>query len=324
MVPMMTVFVHESGRTRQTDALDPAWLRPDSGAIVWLDLGAPESDQARVLSEVFHFHELAVEDALSEVHHPKIEAYDGYVYLILHGIDFEEAQHRFATHDVDFFLGVNYLVTVHDGTSRSVARMRDVCPRNDLVLAEGSAALLYRIVDTMVDNYRPEVDRLEDQLDRVEEEVFEHPRAELMRKILALKRDVASLRRVTLPQRDAVGRLARREFLFVGESLAYRFRDVHDHLVSLADEATNFQDRITSLLDAHLANQSNQLSHTMRVLTVIATIFMPLTLLTGMFGMNVELPAFVSDGRAGFWEIGAGMLVVSGVMLWVFRTRHWI
>ncbi len=321
---MVTVFVSENGHTRRAGAMDPSWLRPDSSLIVWVDLAAPAPDESRLLSDVFGFHELAVEDALSESHHPKIETYDGYVYLILHGIDFEEAEHRFATHDVDFFLGANYLVTVHDGSSRSVARTRDVCPRNDQVLAEGPAALLYRIVDTMVDNYRPEVDRLEDQLDRVEEEVFEHPRSELMRKILALKRDVASLRRVTLPQRDAVGRLARREFPFVGESLAYRFRDVHDHLVSLADEATNFQDRITSLLDAHLANQSNQLSHTMRVLTVIATIFMPLTLLTGMFGMNVELPWFVTVGGAGFWEIAAGMLVVSGIMLWVFRTRDWI
>lgn len=321
---MVTVFVSENSRTRQAEALDAAWASPDSRCVVWVDLAAPTPDETRLLSDVFHFHELAVEDALSELHHPKIEAYDDYVYLILHGIDFEEAEHRFATHDVDFFLGVNYLVTVHDGASRSVARLRDVCPRNDLVLAEGSAALLYRIVDTMVDNYGPEVDRLEGRLDAMEHEVFERPRPELMRKILDLKRDVASLRRVTMPQRDAVGRLARREFPLVTESLAYRFRDVHDHLVRLADEGTGFQDRISSLLDAHLSNLSNQLSQTMRVLTVIATIFMPLTLLTGMFGMNVELPGFVTSGRLGFWEIAGAMLVVTGIMLWIFRKRDWI
>jgi magnesium transporter len=285
---------------------------------------SPTSDEARILADVFGFHELAVEDALSPTHHPKVEPYDGYLYLILHGIDFEEAQHRFATHDVDFFLGPNYLVTVHDGTSRSVARMRELCPRNEQILAEGPVGLLYRIIDAMVDNYGPEVDKLEDRLDEVEEEVFESPRVVLLRRILDLKRDVASLRRVTLPQRDAVARLARREFPLITEAMAYRFRDVHDHLVRMADEATNFQDRTTSLLDAHLSNQSNQLSHTMRILTVIATIFMPLTLLTGLFGMNVELPGLVMTGWLGFWEIAGAMVVIAAVMLWVFRTRDWI
>lgn len=321
---MITVFVHSDGRTRQSQEVDPAWLRPDSGCVIWVDLAAPAPDEARLLSEVFRFHELAVEDAVSALHHPKIEPYDGYLYLILHGIHFQEAQHRFATHDVDFFLGTNFLVTVHDGTSRSVAHMRELCLRNEQVLGEGPAGLLYRIVDAMVDNYRPEVEKLEDRLDQVEDDVFETPRRELMRAILDLKRDVASLRHVTMPQRDAIGRLARREFPHVTESLAYRFRDVHDHLVRLTDEALNFQDRITSLLDAHLANQSNQLSQTMRVLTVIATIFMPLTLLTGLFGMNVELPGCVANGRLGFWEIAGAMLVVTGVMLWMFRKRDWI
>jgi magnesium transporter len=320
---MLTIFVQQDGRTRPVDAVDPAWLRPDSGCVVWVDVAEATTQETGLLTDVFGFHELAVEDALSESHHPKIETYDGYVYLILHGIDFEESQHQFATHDVDFFLGTTFLVTVHDGTSRSVAQMREVCSRNEQILAEGPGGLLHRIVDAMVDNYRPEVEKLERRLDEVEEEVFERPRRELMRTILDLKRDVSSLRRVTMPQRDAVGRLARREFALVTESLAYRFRDVHDHLVRLTDEGLYFQDRITSLLDAHLANQSNQLSQTMRVLTVIATIFMPLTLLTGLFGMNVELPVVVTSGPLGFWEIAGGMLVVTGLMLWIFRRQGW-
>ena len=127
-----------------------------------------------------------------------------------------------------------------------------------------------------------------------------------------------------MPQRDVVGRLARREFAFVDESLAYRFRDVYDHLVRLTEEAAVFHDRITSLLDAHLANQSNQLSQTMKVLTVIATIFMPLTLLTGLFGMNVDIPRIWPGGTSAFWEITVAMFAVSGLMLWVFKKRHWM
>jgi magnesium transporter len=127
-----------------------------------------------------------------------------------------------------------------------------------------------------------------------------------------------------LPQRDAVGRLARREFPLVNESLAYRFRDVHDHLVRLADEAMFFQDRIASILDAHLSAVSNQLNAVMKVLTIIATLFMPLTVLTGMYGMNVELPHLPGGDPAQFWWILGMMLAMSLAMLAFFRRKHWI
>jgi magnesium transporter len=321
---MVTIFVHADGGTEQASRIDPAWLQAESGRIVWVDLHDPSPEEMRLLTDVFHFHELAVEDTQNAVHHPKVEAYDGYLYLILHGIDFEEAAHGFATHPIDFFVGPTYLVTVHDGTSRSIQQLRRLCAQSRQLLAEGPGGLLHRIIDAMVDNYRPEVDKVEEKLDLVEEQVFENPRPELLRAILDLKQDATSLRRVTVPQRDVVGRLARREFPFVTEALAYRYRDVYDHLVRLTEEAVVFHDRITSLVDAHLANQSNQLSQTMRVLTVIATVFMPLTLVTGIFGMNVDLPHIPPGGTAAFWEIFLAMLAISGGMLWVFKKRGWL
>ena len=137
--------------------------------------------------------------------------------------------------------------------SRSIGKVSDLCRRNDRVLGEGPGDLLYRIVDTMVDNYRPEVDELSERLDVLEKDVFERPNPTLVRDILDFKRDVSSLRQVVLPQRDAVGRLARREFPLITEPLAFRFRDVYDHLVRLADESMFFQDRVTGILDAHLS-----------------------------------------------------------------------
>ena len=118
---MIKTFVYEQSGCREADAIDPSWLQPGSAVTVWVDLAAPTPEEGRVLSDVFHFHELAVEDAMSAIHHPKIESYGHYLYLILHGIDFRASAEGFATHDIDFFLGPNYLVTVHDGTSRSVA-----------------------------------------------------------------------------------------------------------------------------------------------------------------------------------------------------------
>jgi magnesium transporter len=299
-------------------------LQPDSHVWVWVDLGAPTTEEARILQDVFHFHELAIEDAVAEIHHPKIESYGDYLYLILHGIDFKAREHAFRTQEVDFFLGPHYLVTYHNGLSRSIGRIGEICSRNERVLGEGPAALLHRIVDTMVDNYRPEVDKLADRLDALEKEVFQRPKETVVRRILDFKRDIASLRRVVQPQRDVVGRLARREFAQISESISYKFRDVHDHLVRLADEAIFFQDRISSLLDAHLSNVSNQLNGVMKVLTIISTIFMPLTVLTGLYGMNVGLPHLPGGGDAQFWWILGIMTAVAVVMLAFFRRKRWL
>jgi magnesium transporter len=321
---LITVYKHERGSTQTVDRVAPSWLAADSGVWVWVDLSAPTPDEAKVLTDVFHFHELAVEDALAEIHHPKVESYGDYLYLILHGIDFKAKEHAFRTQEIDFFLGPRYLVTFHNGTSRSIGRIGEICHRNERVLGEGPAALLYRIVDTMVDNYRPEVDKLGDRLDALEKEVFARPKSTLVKRILDFKRDVSSLRRVILPERDAVARLARREFSQISESLSYKFRDVHDHLVRLSDEAVYFQDRISSLLDAHLSNVSNQLNSVMKVLTIISTIFMPMTVLTGMYGMNVPLPHLPGGEHAQFWWIVGIMGAVTAVMLTFFRRRHWL
>lgn len=321
---MINIYAHQDGVTRCVDAVDPSWLRTESAVRVWVDLKDPTPEEGRILTDVFHFHELAVEDAIAEIHHPKVEAYDGYLYVILHGIDFRAHEHRFRTLDVDFFLGPVYLVTVRKHVSRSVSKLQDICVRDSRLLGEGPAALMHRIIDTMVDNYRPETEKLQDRLDSLEQDVFSEPRPELVRRILEFKRDVASLRRVVLPQRDVVGRLARREFPQISEQLSYRYRDVHDHLVRLADEATFFQDRVTSLLEAHLSTVSNQLNGVMKVLTVIATIFMPLTVLTGMWGMNVTLPQLPGGEPIQFWWVFVLMLAISLIMLAMFRRKQWI
>lgn len=321
---MISIYAHENGSTRAVDRVDPSWLQPGSHTWVWVDLSAPTPDESRILHDLFQFHELAIEDAVAELHQPKVESYGNFLYLVLHGIDFKAREHAFRTQEVDFFLGPQFLVTFHAGTSRSIGRIGEICSRNERVLGEGPTALLHRIVDTMVDNYRPEVDKLGGRLDALEKEVFQRPKDTIVRKILDFKRDVASLRRVVLPQRDVVGRLARREFPQISEGMSYKFRDVHDHLVRLADEAMYFQDRISSILDAHLSNVSNQLNGVMKVLTIISTIFMPLTVLTGLYGMNVGLPHLPGGDAAQFWWIFAFMILVSGGMLLAFRRMRWL
>jgi magnesium transporter len=316
-------FVHRDGRTAEQPTIDPAWLAADSGVYVWADLSAPGPDEERVLREVFRLHDLAIEDALHQTNQPKVEAYDNYLHLVLHGINFQPDEHAFDTYDTDFFVSATYLVTVHDGKRRSIAQVADQCGRNAFVLSEGPIALMHRIVDTMVAHYRPEIDEVEERLDQLEDNVVESGGHDLIHEILAVKRDISMLRRVMIPQRDVAGRLARREFPLIGQEMAYRFRDVYDQLVRFSEDALIFQDRVTGILDAHLATVSNRLGQVSKLVAVIATLFGPLTVITGLFGMNVPLPAFPGGEAMQFWWIVGLMVVASGGMFFWFRRTGW-
>jgi magnesium transporter len=344
---MINVYLHQNGATRLADRVEAEWLAPASGVTLWVDLAAPPEDERLVLSDIFHFHPLAVEDATSSLQYPKIESYQGYLYLVLHGIDSRPKQAHFATRDVDFFLGRNYLVTVHDGESRSIAKVRDICALHQHILSEGPVALLHRIVDAMVDNYRPVISEIESRIVHLEEQAFTgHNR--MARQIMKLKRELSSMRRVMVPQRDAVGRLARREFPMITDEMAYRFRDVYDQVVRMTEEAILFQDRVTGVFEVNLSTVSHRLNQVMKLLTVMSTIFLPLTVLTrrvykarpalryllrsvgrvlffrpGVPDDLTQLPTPSSTtpnpfGRWAFWALGvdADQLVVPFVVEW--------
>lgn len=314
--------MRRNGALQRAERVEPEWLDPSSGTTVWVDLSAPQGE-GEILADTFHLHPLSVEDARSSLQFPKAEPYPGYLYVVLHGIDVRKGEHAFATRDIDFFLGANWLITVHDGESTSIAHLRELCTVHDHLLAEGPVALFHRIVDAMVEHYRPAMDALEARIDTLEEEAFTG-QAELARRMLTLRHELAEMRRIMMPQRDVIGRLARREFSQISDEMAYRFRDVYDHVVRMADEAILFQDRVTGILEVNLASISNRLNQVMKVLTVMSTIFLPLTVLSGMWGMNVPLPHFPGGEAAQFWWVTGIMVAVAAAMLVVFRRNRWM
>jgi magnesium transporter len=198
-----------------------------------------------------------------------------------------------------------------------------MCNRHEHILKEGPVALMHRIVDRMIDNYRPVFEEIEARVGRLEEEAFAgHER--LSRRVMRLKRDVSSMRRVLVPQRDAIGRLARREFPMISDEMTYRFRDVYDHVVRWTEEAILFQDRITGIFEVNLSSVSNRLNQVMKLLTVMSTIFLPLTVLTGMWGMNITIPHFPGGPDVQFWWIFGLMIVICVAMLVFFRRNRWL
>jgi magnesium transporter len=308
---------------RLADRVEPEWLAPSATTTVWLDMAKPTDAELAQLNDVFHFHPLSIDDARSAVQFPKVEQYPGYLYAVLHGIDVVKPREDMSTRDVDFFVGHSVLVTVHDGSSGAITELVKACSRHERLLAEGPIALFHRIVDAMVDNYRPSIDALEQRIDKLEEEAYKG--GDLMvRRVIRLRHELSAARRVLIPQRDAIGRLARREFPAISDEMSYRFRDVYDHVVRVTEETLLFQDRVTGILEVHLAAVSNRLNQVMKVLTVMSTIFLPLTVLTGMWGMNVPLPHLPGGPEVQFWWVAGLMLALSITMLAVFKRNRWL
>ena len=321
---MITVFVHQNGQTRIVDRVEPEWLDPASGvdAVGGSDGawgGRTPAPERRV--------PLPPAVGRGRRQRPAVSQDRNLSRLSLSSCCTASTPSRsttqFATRDVDFFLGRNYLVTVHDGESRSIDAIREMCGRHEHILQgrPGRADAPHR--GRMVDNYRPVFEEIEARIGRLEEQAFAgHER--LSRQVMKLKRDVSSMRRVLVPQRDAIGRLARREFPMISDEMAYRFRDVYDHVVRLTEEAILFQDRVTGIFEVNLSTVSHRLNQVMKLLTVMSTIFLPLTVLTGMWGMNIPIPHLPGGPEAQFWWIGGMMVAIIAAMLVFFRRNKWI
>jgi magnesium transporter len=237
---MVTIFVYRQGRCDEVTSLDRVWLNPAAGVVLWVDLEAPSIPESLILSDTFAFHHLAVEDAMSQGQPAKVEAYDGYLFAVLRGADAE----------VDFFVGPTFLVTVHHRQSKAVAEFVDNARHSPKPLVEGPVALFHKIVDSLVDGYRPAVEGLADRAAALEKQTFGKPSPTVVRDVLDLRREVFALGRTTASERAIVERLARREFVDISTEMAFRFRDIHDHLVRITDDAEALADRVAGLLTA--------------------------------------------------------------------------
>ena len=319
---MLTYFRYANGKIEQPQEFEPELLTED--ALHWIDLEDPTVKEATILEDPFHFHPLAIEDCLAEVHHPKVDDYETYIFVIVHGIRFDAPTDTFITRELDIFLGRNYLITHHKGPMRSIATLREMCSKN-LVSSfpKGVDFLIHQILDLLFEHYFPNLDAIEDKVQLVQVEVFENPTRETLDRIFELKKDVLQLRRICAPQREIVNRLARAEFKVVSPRAAVYFRDIYDNLYRIVEASFSYQDLVQSLLDAYLSAVSNRLNETMKRLTVIGAIMAALTVITGVYGMNFEhIPEL--HWRYGYLFVWVVMLVVTGGLWWVFRKKQWI
>lgn len=322
---MLTYFRWQEGRIEHFDHFRPEYLvAAAAGAQHWIDLDTPSEEESAILKDPFNFHPLAIEDCLLEVNQPKVDDYVDYIFAIVHGIRFDAPLDRFETRELDIFLGSNYLVTHHEGLMRSIATAQEQCRKDiNAALPKGAGFLLHQILDTLFEHYFPNLDTLEEQIQGVQDQVFASPSPKTLDRIFTIKRDVLQLRRLCMPQREIVLRLSRREFKVIDPRVALYFRDTYDSLYRIVDTSYGFQEMIQGSLDAYLSVTSNRLNETMKRLTVISAMIAPLTVLTGIYGMNFDhLPEL--HWRYGYYLVLALVVAIPlGLYRW-FKRKGWI
>ncbi|HEU4401499.1 MAG TPA: magnesium/cobalt transporter CorA [Candidatus Polarisedimenticolia bacterium] len=319
---MLTIVGYDAaGGMTENVPLDrvPALLKA-AGHVLWVDLTAPTKEESGILSGLFGFHPHALEDCESRRHHPKIDDYRDYLFILTHGVHPESSMREFRTRQLSLFVGPNYLVSYHRETSRSVEYALDSARRNPRVLADGTDAILYNILDYQVDLYLPVMDNFQKKIDEIEERVFTRPTSEILREVLDLKKALMRLRRIAGHQRDIMARLTRREFAMIDEKSVINLRDVYDHLVRVTDLADSYRELVAGALEAHLSVVSNRLNEIMRALTVIATLFIPLTFIAGVYGMNFDVMPELRWRYGYLFALGL-MAAVGGGMYLFFRKR---
>ncbi|MBW3661172.1 MAG: magnesium/cobalt transporter CorA [Gemmatimonadetes bacterium] len=324
---MVTILrFHPDRPPELASAFDPAAWPPAEGDSVWIDLEGPDTEELALLEDPFRFHPLAIEDCLTPEHQPKIEDFDAYLFLIFRGIDFgANGAQEFQTLKLAAFLGPSWVVTYHRAPMRSVRTVREKYTHGDTagLAARGMDHLLYEILDHMIEYYFPVIEAIEEEIDAIEEELFRDPGDDVLDRILTAKRKTVEIKRAIAPHRDVFGRISRNEFPEVDAQTAVFYRDLYDSTFRLTEIADSYRDLLNGLFDGYLSVTSQRLNEVMKILTIFATIMLPLTFIAGVYGMNFEyMPEL--GWRYGYFVVWGVMLTVAIGMLWFFRRRGWL
>jgi magnesium transporter len=306
-------------------------LLTDTNLFLWVDLEDPTPEEAKfVLEDVFHFHPLSIEDCVMTSASPKVEEYTPkeedrfapYLFMVIHAVDYSRKDGVFATSELNFFLGRNFLVTYHDGPLRSVSSTEETALKATTHIARAPDRVAHTLLDSIVDNYKPALDELGMELAELEHRVLQTPGSETLNRILQIKKEVLHLRRIIQPQREVLSRFAHGEFKLIRPHMVPYYRDVYDGLFHISELAQNYTDSLTGILQVYLNMSSNRTGEVVKLLTMITVITTPLMMVGTWYGMNFKnLPEV--DWKYGYFAAGAVTLVSTLATYWYFKKKHW-
>ncbi|MFC1869885.1 magnesium/cobalt transporter CorA [Chloroflexota bacterium] len=299
-----------------------------SGELTWINIEQPTERETEYLAQNYPFHPLDLDDCLSRIQRPKIDEYKNYLFLVFHFPVFNPETGVSTASQVSVFIGEKYLITLHKGELKPLVKLFRECEIDEESrqenLSQGSGYLLYRIIDRLVDYCLPILSKIGDNIEKTEDNIFSSkgmPRA--IENISTLRRDVISFRRIIWPMRAVIGSLEPKIRRFTQMDLAVYFGDMTDHVDKIWDGLDEYKEIIEGLNDTHDSLATNRTNEVMRMLTVIATILLPITVVASIFGMNIPLGPFGDSALSPLYVFLICLAIISG-MLYFFRHHHWI
>ena len=289
----------------------------------WLDIVAPDEEDFDILENIFKFHHLTIEDVQHKQQRPKLEEYPGYSFMVVFSGEWKSDQIAFLEHHI--FLGRHFIVTVHDTVTASLEELRARVKANPALTKDDPAYLTYSVVDALVDDTFPLLETLDETIDKLQDEIVANAQPAMLATIYSLKHDITELRRFLAAQRDLFQRLITHSLDLHASDLTVYWRDVQDHILRQYETVDSFRDLLTGAMDVYLSTVSNRLNVTMKTLTIIASLFLPLSFLTGFYGMNFAFLTGVMEPPYWSFAIGVGTMMGSlAVQVYLFRRRGWL
>lgn len=325
----MEIFVYQNGLEHINEGFAPdelPELLANEENLVWIDMEAPTEDENRILADVFHFHPLTIEDAIETRNHPKVESYGTYLFMIVHGVTIKTNAANFVTSELDIYLGKNFLLTYHHDSFRSIDAVKTHMRVNTFACERGSDYLLHQILDRLVDDYIPVVDDFGAAIDDLETRIFKMKGGgsnKILEEIMDLKRSMARLGRIGTKQLDVVSRLASGEFPLIDRDVLPFYRDVYDHLHRVSVLAENHRDLIVGLSNIHFNVVANKTNDVVKFLTIFSAVWLPLSFIAGVYGMNFENMPELKTRNGYFLTLGVMALVVGSLLIYFWR-KGWI
>lgn len=285
----------------------------------WIDYEVPSAEQIDRLGDEYHFHPLTLEDAKNFDQRAKVESYGEYLFLSLHSL--QRANGDIDDHELEVFLGRNYLITLHREPLELLQQVHARFNADARATELGPDYLLYTICDAMVDAIFPILDKMDDEIDELEDQVIDRATPASLQRIFHLKQQLIGMRRTVAPMRDVMNALAGTRFGLIDAQTALYFRDAYDHLARIHELIETARDLLGNALDTYLSVVSNRLNEVMKRLTIVSTIFLPISFIVGMGGMNFQQFPFGSD--VVYWVLMASLVAVPVGMLLYFRIKGW-
>jgi magnesium transporter len=322
-----SIFCNKHGpRQVNLKAEEIARVLQEPDGVLWISLEQPTGEEIQdILHSIFRFHPLAIEDTQSTGYQPpKVDDFDSYLFILVHALKPNSFLTELETLELNCFLGPNYLVTSYKSAEMPpVQEVWELLNKDERLLDRGADFLCHAVLDHLVDAYMPVIDDMDEEIDRLEDQVLARPHPAVLQRILTLKHSTLTLRRIIAPQREVMNRLSRDEFPPIQAQNRIYYRDIYDHLVRIQDLSESVRDIVTGTLDTYLSASSNRLNEVMKALTIVSTIFLPLSFVAGVYGMNFEFMPEL-HWRYGYLIVWAIFLGLASVMLWLFRRRGWL